>query len=51
MDYNGLSRDLWEMGYRARLASGLGDRLWRMQALAFAEDCLDFYFDLRRGVA
>lgn len=48
MDYEGLRSDLWNMVVRARMASGLGSRLWRMQLLAFAEDCADFYFELGR---
>lgn len=46
MDYEGVLKDLWSMAIRARMASGLGDRLWRMRALAFAEDCAEFYFEL-----
>jgi len=46
MDYEGLRRDLWDMAVRARLASGLGDRRWRMAAIAFSEDCIDFFFEL-----
>lgn len=46
MDYKGLKQDLLEMAYRARIASGLTDRRWRMKALSFADDCADFFFDL-----
>lgn len=46
MDYYGIRKDLWDMAVRARLASGLGDRLWRMAALAFSEDCIEFFFEL-----
>lgn len=45
MDYEGLRTDLWGMAVRARMASGLGTRQWRMAALAFAEDCVDFFFE------